>query len=275
MKRAFGLISIIFILVSFIPAHSALGCKFLDAQFRRCRSCCCPTDCCTMPDCCEVVCGPVSAAKAEQGSPKPNAQEPVATPLTEKPEARIAPAPQSPAPTPMEMPVPPKKPAEVQKAAPVVPPAAPAETPAKPQRKKPATSPAKPAKPEADKEPIEIPGISPDDSEEAKPESGHFELPDVKAKEKAKKSVDKPAAKPENKPKKEQAEDPFGQTAPTSSRSWTDITGKHQIEARFVNVMGNTVHLQNAEGRYLRVSLDKLSVADQQLILDIETLARN
>jgi hypothetical protein len=56
---------------------------------------------------------------------------------------------------------------------------------------------------------------------------------------------------------------------------WTDITGQHQVEARLLSVSDGMVYLQKANGRYLRVPLDKLCDADQQVVHQVETLATN
>ena len=50
-------------------------------------------------------------------------------------------------------------------------------------------------------------------------------------------------------------------------RLGTDISGKYHVEATFVSVIGGTtVRLQKANGRYVRVAMDKLSLADQELV---------
>jgi hypothetical protein len=50
-------------------------------------------------------------------------------------------------------------------------------------------------------------------------------------------------------------------------RTWVDDTGRHQVTARFVAILGNnTVRLLRADGRYVRVPLDRLSGIDQRYL---------
>ncbi len=61
--------------------------------------------------------------------------------------------------------------------------------------------------------------------------------------------------------------DPFSSNDAQDVRLWTDISGQYHCEARFVALMdGNSVRLQQADGRYVRIVLDKLSLADQQFV---------
>jgi hypothetical protein len=50
------------------------------------------------------------------------------------------------------------------------------------------------------------------------------------------------------------------------SRIWTDITGKHEIKAKFIDVTGGVVRLERPNGDITRIPLDKLSKADQEII---------
>jgi len=69
-----------------------------------------------------------------------------------------------------------------------------------------------------------------------------------------------PAPKP-----KEKEPDLFGQNQ-NGWRTWTDSSGQYQVEARFVSVQDSTVRLQKADGRYVRIAMDKLCSADQQFV---------
>jgi len=50
---------------------------------------------------------------------------------------------------------------------------------------------------------------------------------------------------------------------------WTDSTGDHRVEARFVSFDGKTVRLKKANGQYMRVGYERLSVADRQRVRDL------
>ena len=47
------------------------------------------------------------------------------------------------------------------------------------------------------------------------------------------------------------------------TRNWTDITGKHQVEAEFIDSENGAVNLKRSDGKIISVPLDKLSFADQ------------
>lgn len=49
-------------------------------------------------------------------------------------------------------------------------------------------------------------------------------------------------------------------------RVWTDKTGKHQIQAKFVGLEAGKVKLEKADGTVLRVTISTLSEADQRFI---------
>ncbi|MGB7325886.1 MAG: SHD1 domain-containing protein [Rubripirellula sp.] len=50
----------------------------------------------------------------------------------------------------------------------------------------------------------------------------------------------------------------------SDDRSWTDITGKHKIEAEFIGFSDGSVKLKRADGKEIVVPLEKLSQPDQQ-----------
>jgi hypothetical protein len=52
--------------------------------------------------------------------------------------------------------------------------------------------------------------------------------------------------------------------AGSKSRSWTDITGKHRIEAAFVEIKDGKAVLKKADGSTVGIPLDKLSAADRK-----------
>jgi hypothetical protein len=49
-------------------------------------------------------------------------------------------------------------------------------------------------------------------------------------------------------------------------RTWSDVSGRFQIEAVFVSVVDGKVNLRRADGRVLAVPLEKLSAADQAYV---------
>ena len=57
--------------------------------------------------------------------------------------------------------------------------------------------------------------------------------------------------------------DPAEEPMTPELRTWTDVSGKHRIEATLLKVDGPTVHLRRADGRELAMPLAKLSTADQ------------
>ncbi len=50
------------------------------------------------------------------------------------------------------------------------------------------------------------------------------------------------------------------------SRTWSDVSGKFQVEAKFVSVSDGKVNLLRADGRILSVPLEKLSPKDQAFV---------
>jgi phosphatidylserine/phosphatidylglycerophosphate/cardiolipin synthase-like enzyme len=50
------------------------------------------------------------------------------------------------------------------------------------------------------------------------------------------------------------------------ARNWTDTTGKHAIEAEFVNVEDSSVRLKKEDGSIFTIPLEKLSEADRDWV---------
>ncbi len=51
-------------------------------------------------------------------------------------------------------------------------------------------------------------------------------------------------------------------------RTWTDVTGKHKMQARFVSLDGTTVTLKQADGTEFEIELEQLNPADRKVIED-------
>ncbi|NMC21912.1 MAG: hypothetical protein GYA33_16015, partial [Thermogutta sp.] len=49
-------------------------------------------------------------------------------------------------------------------------------------------------------------------------------------------------------------------------RTWTDASGRFKVEAKFSAREGDTVILEKRDGSKLRIALDKLSVADREVV---------
>ncbi len=49
-------------------------------------------------------------------------------------------------------------------------------------------------------------------------------------------------------------------------RTWTDVTGKHNVEAEFVDFAGGKVRLKRQDGKIVTMALERLSEADQKLV---------
>ncbi len=69
--------------------------------------------------------------------------------------------------------------------------------------------------------------------------------------------------------------DPFASNPTGGYRLWTDGSGKYQVEARFVEIIGTKARLQRPDGRYVRIEIQRLCSLDQGLIKLIESLAQN
>ncbi|KKK62015.1 hypothetical protein LCGC14_3008550 [marine sediment metagenome] len=87
--------------------------------------------------------------------------------------------------------------------------------------------------------------------------------------------VEEPALEPVEDPAADPIEDdPFSQNDSSKLRLWTDMTGKYHVEARYVGTIEGTVRLQKANGRYVRVAMNKLCLVDRQFVNgQIETIA--
>jgi hypothetical protein len=84
----------------------------------------------------------------------------------------------------------------------------------------------------------------------------------------AEKTEEKPAEKPDAKKTEKGFDDPFS-TDTNALKTWVDASGRYRIEARFVGVVeGGVVRLQRADGRFVRVAIDRLSATDQQWVRD-------
>jgi hypothetical protein len=94
------------------------------------------------------------------------------------------------------------------------------------------------------------------------------EPPAEPAEEPAAEAAEEPMAAPAEDPAAEPVDtDPFSQNGSPGIRLWTDSSGKYHVLARFVSVIdGGTVRLQKANGKYVRVAIDRLSAFDQQFV---------
>lgn len=52
-------------------------------------------------------------------------------------------------------------------------------------------------------------------------------------------------------------------------RTWSDSTGTFRVEAEFLELKGDTVHLRRTDGKDLEVPLDRLSDADQEIAREL------
>ena len=59
---------------------------------------------------------------------------------------------------------------------------------------------------------------------------------------------------------------------PSQGREWTDVTGKHRVEAEYVELNNGIVRLRTDDGRIIRVPFTKLSAADRESIRDYDTV---
>jgi hypothetical protein len=267
MRRQLGTLAMVVTLV-LVATDLVWACRLWENQCgcysaRRCVVQCCPVEevCCVPEECEPVMYDPADAGAAAQEA-VPAKPVPVAPPAAAAKPAPVAPPAAAVTPAPAAPPAAPPAAKPVEK--PVVPPAAPAVAP-------PAAVP--PAAPPVAK-PVEKPVAPPAEKPAPKAADKPAEKPAPKA---ADKPAEKPAEKPAGKPEKKKADEdnPFGQTNPRGLRLWTDASGKYQVEARFVGVVGDTIRLQKADGRYVRILLDKLCDADQRLVLQIGALAAN
>jgi hypothetical protein len=60
----------------------------------------------------------------------------------------------------------------------------------------------------------------------------------------------------------------FGIATPTWSeiRTWSDSTGKHKVEAEFVELKDQKVTLRRKDGKAITIALEKLSEADRSFV---------
>ena len=52
------------------------------------------------------------------------------------------------------------------------------------------------------------------------------------------------------------------------AREWVDSSGKHKVEAEFVKLEGEVVHLRKANGKVIKMPIGRLSEADQAYARD-------
>ncbi|WP_186775978.1 SHD1 domain-containing protein [Rubripirellula reticaptiva] len=80
--------------------------------------------------------------------------------------------------------------------------------------------------------------------------------------------VDQPArpSRSSRSPSSRSTPSPFEPETDTESEDhpWTDVTGKHKIEAEFIEISGDSVKLKRVDGKEIIVPLEKLSQSDQQ-----------
>jgi hypothetical protein len=67
-------------------------------------------------------------------------------------------------------------------------------------------------------------------------------------------------------PAKAKGDNPFGMNRADGLRTWSDSTGQYQLEARLISVRNDVVRLCNAQGKYFRIAIDRLSAADQDFV---------
>lgn len=60
-------------------------------------------------------------------------------------------------------------------------------------------------------------------------------------------------------------------TASASTRTWTDATGEHKIEAAYLVLTDGKVKMQRTDGKEIAVPLDKLSQDDQQYVQKLQS----
>ena len=58
-------------------------------------------------------------------------------------------------------------------------------------------------------------------------------------------------------------------TQAVSGRTWTDSTGKYKIEAEFVKLDGQNVHLRREDGRIVQIPINRLSQGDQDHVREL------
>ncbi len=222
-----------------------------------------------MPACCQAACGEVKPAES-----------PLKAEMPIVPPAAIIPGGSLPAPVP-NVPNPPIK-AEPKPELPSPPKAGPAEVPAEPRvPSKPDISPIEPVKPTGPAKLPEKPSESPvapapfalEPKAPEKPPvapSPATPTPATPTPATPTPAVPTPAVPNPGAPKPPPKDDPFGNAGNDvkTMRTWTDVSGKYQIEARLVSFQDGTVRLQKANGHYVRIAYNLLCSGDQGFVLN-------
>jgi hypothetical protein len=138
---------------------------------------------------------------------------------------------------------------------PTPPKAAPIEVPAESRVAKPAETPKPPEKSAEPPKAVELPKPDVPKPDDVKPDMPKSDIP----------KPDAPKPDTPNTPKPK--DDPFGMAGKDTLRTWTDSTGRYQIEARFVSFEDGTVRMQKANGRFVRIAYELLGSADQAFVL--------
>jgi len=60
-----------------------------------------------------------------------------------------------------------------------------------------------------------------------------------------------------------------GFASPTLGRTWTDITGKHEVEGEFVQASGEWIQIKTSAGKLLPLKIKRLSLPDQKHIKEL------
>jgi hypothetical protein len=82
------------------------------------------------------------------------------------------------------------------------------------------------------------------------------------------KPADKPAThKPAEKPAEKPVTKPLTSLEEGALRTWTDISGRHQIEAALLTFASGVVRIREPNGQIYRVNISKLSMEDQEYVL--------
>src|SRR5262245_62397017 len=58
-------------------------------------------------------------------------------------------------------------------------------------------------------------------------------------------------------------------------RTWTDSTGKHKVQAKYVSLADGKVTLEGADGKQFEIELTKLSRDDQKHVADLQKAQDN
>jgi hypothetical protein len=227
MKRQWKLILFTFVCATFLASGAVWAHRCLDGRLSR-RAACLVDECCVC-ECWVCNCCDDCDCQVQPCEPaKENVEENAPSPPT------------------IQKPIP-KTPAEVNKEA--------VEKPAKTELP---TPPEKPGKKAPQPELTTTPNVPPETP--AAPEKPSMpELtptaPEAPVRPEAPEKDAKPASI-----------DPFSSHSPDGMRVWTDISGTYTCEAKYVGYSDGEVRLQKTNGRYVRVAIDKLSVADRRIV---------